>query len=699
MRAFSHLILVGALGLLVGSCGGGGGSHGAVLPPGGSNGAGNGVPGATGAQALYVSNHVECPPFPCAVGVGSVTTYPAAGSGNIAPLTMLSGARTDLDLPVALTVNGAGDSYIVNQRVLEPTTSFTLTRVTKYAPGATGDTAPIAQFYVFPFGAVSQAALDPQGNLLLSWSSNSPQQTALFVYPPNTNQEFAEPQRTITGPKVSLEFTIDKNGNFYIAEGSHVEEFSASFSGSDSPIGVFELACATSPIDSIAVGDDGKVYVRSTAPDALTVFTPAVHGMGTVLAQISGPKTNPMPGSVQVDRAGNLYLAGGDRIVMYPPGANGDVAPTHVIAGPATQLQLADDLALGPVPPPPGPTPTPTSTPTPNPNAPTLYVSALTSPEAQTAAILAFTNGVYDMPAYMIDDPSQSQVLAVDSHRTLFASLGALDTHPSPIIRVFPLGATLPAATITAPDTVAALVVDGNDNLYANVKSALVEYAPGNFTTPLRVLQPRAGYHFASNPRTLAINKVLNEPVIFMSSNQCCNGFIEVYGASGTAPILEIPYAGTREDVPAQTLAVDSTGEVYFTQGHIGEPTLGYAPGATTPSLSLPEAVNVAIGANDAVYLQNDLDHGCPLAQVPQSIMLMQLAARSNIKTAEVDLHCHGDAIFTNAMQVARDGTLYLADVDHFIFSEELIFSSLTTAPIVVRSPQLVALRGMAVGP
>lgn len=705
-RAIAILILA----VFAASCGGGGSQHAipnTAPPPGHGQTSPNAPSFVTASQALYVSNHVACPPFPCAIGSGSITTYSAAASGNAPPLTFLSGPNTNLDLPIGIAVNPQGQMFVTNERPVQDR-PFALTRVTRYAAGSTGDTAPLSQFYVFPFGGAGSIAIDNQGEILLAFETDR-HVTSILVYPPDTNQEFATPVRSIAGPKVSTLFAIDKSGNFYFAEGTHVEEFPPNFNGSGSPIGVFAITCKVSPIDSIAVGDDGKVYVRSSQPDVLTVFGPAVNGFGPILAEIGGPKTEPMPGAVAVDHSGTIYLAGGDRIVTYPPGANGDVAPASTITGSATHLQSASGIALGPVPPPPGPTPVPSATPSPNPNAATLYVSTLTSVFQRTSAIEAFTNGVYGAPAYAIDDPSQSQLLVVNSARTLYVSQGTVPPGGSNTVRVFPLGSTAATATITLPDLAAALAIDGNDNLYVNVRSSLLEYSAANSRTPIRVLHPRTGFHFANNPRALAVNKSLNEPVIFMVPNGCepaeqtCTGFIERFGPTGTAPILEIPhtYGGRADaDILGQGLAIDSAGEIYLTSGSNENATLGFAPGATSPSLNLPQAFDIAIGPNDNVFLEERVaDSACSdLGIAGQSTTLAEFAPRSATLSQSVSLKCHVSETFSNALQVARDGTIYFGDVDHFVFAEVLIFPSLATTPISVRSG-FVAERGIGVGP
>lgn len=109
---------------------------------------------------------------------------------------------------------------------------------------------------------------------------------------------------------------------------------------------------------------------------------------------------------------------------------------------------------------------------------------------------------------------------------------------------------------------------------------------------------------------------MLNEPAVFISPDVCCGtGFIEVYGSTGSAAIHEIPYSNPRQDFVGQALAIDSTGEVYVTLGDSSVPTLGFAPGASTASVTLPTADNVAVGTNDDVFLERRFTDSACLIQ------------------------------------------------------------------------------------
>jgi len=74
------------------------------------------------------------------------------------------------------------------------------------------------------------------------------------------------------------------------------------------------------------------------------------------MATISGPLTQlDLPSGIAVDSGGNIYVAndgsdgnGVDMIAVYPPGSNGNVAPTFTISGSLTGLSQPVGIALLP---------------------------------------------------------------------------------------------------------------------------------------------------------------------------------------------------------------------------------------------------------------------------------------------------------------------------------------------------------------
>ena len=81
--------------------------------------------GAAAGNRLFVSNRAA----------NSITEYPLTASGNVAPVTTITGAATGLNGPAGLAVDLAGSVFVPN--VLSST-------VTEYSRGASGNAAPSA---------------------------------------------------------------------------------------------------------------------------------------------------------------------------------------------------------------------------------------------------------------------------------------------------------------------------------------------------------------------------------------------------------------------------------------------------------------------------------------------------------------------------------------------------------------------------
>jgi LPXTG-motif cell wall-anchored protein len=105
--------------------------------------------------------------------------------------------------------------------------------------------------------------------------------------------------------------------------------------GSQTPLRNIPVTSSPGLID---IGADGNLYVPTSSK--VTVYDLA----GTQLRQITGPATtlvNPLDAGT--DAAGNIYVSdySTNSVVVFAPGANGDVAPIRTISGGATNINDA----------------------------------------------------------------------------------------------------------------------------------------------------------------------------------------------------------------------------------------------------------------------------------------------------------------------------------------------------------------------
>ena len=234
----------------------------------------------------------------------SVTTYDAGTSGNSAPTTTIEGSKTTLGYPSGIAVTSSGTIYVANPQDQAPYTS-----VTVYAPGTSGDVAPIARIkgsqtrLEFPYNV----GLDAAANIYVTNYDGHSGSGWITVYPNGTNGN-VKPSRTIIGSNTRLNV----------------------------PSG-------------IAIDSTGRIYVTNRDPDSVRVYAAGAAGNVKPIRSIFGAHTGlSTPNGVAVDANGNIYVAneGTPSITIYATGARGDEAPMATISGPATGLGQPFGVAL-----------------------------------------------------------------------------------------------------------------------------------------------------------------------------------------------------------------------------------------------------------------------------------------------------------------------------------------------------------------
>lgn len=163
----------------------------------------------------------------------------------------------------------------------------------------------------------------------------------------------------LAGPATGLSnpaaVTLDKAGNRYVANGvtASVTVYAPGASGNAAPSRTIS-GDATTLVGprSVAVADDGTLYVGDlfgVGTNKVAVFAPGANGNVAPLRVIAGDQTGlAWPSGLALDSAGRLFVANreGDSVTVYIPGASGNASPLRTIAGASTGLDGPSGVAL-----------------------------------------------------------------------------------------------------------------------------------------------------------------------------------------------------------------------------------------------------------------------------------------------------------------------------------------------------------------
>ncbi len=173
----------------------------------------------TGSQVITVPALSDKPLYVANGGVGGpVTVYAAGASCNAAPMATIAGNNTGLSGSVGIALDAAGQLYVTN--------TSGLSTITIYAAGAAGNATPIATIAGSNTGLRNPAGitLDAAGQLYVAnWDYPSTLTSTITVYAPGATGN-AAPIATIggnnTGLSGSVGIALDAAGQLYVTNTS-----------------------------------------------------------------------------------------------------------------------------------------------------------------------------------------------------------------------------------------------------------------------------------------------------------------------------------------------------------------------------------------------------------------------------------------------------------------------------------------------
>ncbi len=277
-----------------------------------------------------------------------VTEYAPGASGNAAPIAQIGGPSTQLGSDVfALAVSPAGEVYVLGL-------TMGMTRqILEFAPGSNGDVAPQGDIMgsLTGLNGSTGIALDKAGDI---WVANLGSSTITEYRPAATGN--AMPLLTIEGTGQGefnpYRLTFDAAGNLWVSSlfGPLTEYSAASLQQKNlRPVAVAPIATVTSSAvpggRGIAVDPLGGVHVIDV--QHVFGFAPGTPSGNATPAEVINPFAFDEL-SLSADPAGRLYVSSDFEVDEFDYSATGNAVPEATIAGPATELGGQEDIAVSP---------------------------------------------------------------------------------------------------------------------------------------------------------------------------------------------------------------------------------------------------------------------------------------------------------------------------------------------------------------
>lgn len=180
---------------------------------------------------------------------------------------------------------------------------------------------------------------------------------AVTAYPLTANGNVA-PTQNIVGAATGLGFprrvVLDSTLNIYIANAPagpalhSITVYAPAATGNVAPLRTISgAATGLTGVDGLAIDGGGNLFAancaacfHSSGSDGILIFAPGANGNVAPTNTIAGAATTlNAPTALTFDANGNLLVSnGGGSVTTFAPGATGNVAPTATIAGAATGL-------------------------------------------------------------------------------------------------------------------------------------------------------------------------------------------------------------------------------------------------------------------------------------------------------------------------------------------------------------------------
>ena len=336
---------------------------------------------------------------------------------------------------------------------------------------------------------------------------------------------------------------------------------------------------------------NSKIYVTNTGVDgnpsySIAVYPTGSNGQTAPSAVIAGSTTGlDVPTGVALDGSGNIYVSNDgknngdpDSVTVYPAGSNGNVAPSAVITGTSTGLSDPAGIAVdsaGKI------------YVTNNNNSVTVYPAGPSGivNQVPTATIRGLATGLMNPSGIGVDGVLNIYVVN-DGNRTLTVYPAGSNGNAAP-------GATI-SSGLLSPEGVA---LDSANNIYVSDFNSVVVYAAGSMTgaTPSATIVGAAT--LLDDPQAVAVDSSGNIYVANDGNHNSHSDTVTVY-PSGLAGTVDQPPSATINSEFALSsngmaqpigIALDSNANIYVSSEN-------QVSGSSVESVEVYQAGSGAVG-------------------------------------------------------------------------------------------------------
>jgi Flp pilus assembly pilin Flp len=282
----------------------------------------------------------------------TVTEYAPGATGNLAPVRTISGASTNLSEPGQMALDSSANLWVVNG-------GGSPDSITEYASGASGNILPVRSIggpVNSQIGNATGICFDASGNIYAVnyGGANGSGHGYVVEFAPQANGDVA-PIRNIGayggGPNNLINgpqmLAIDKSGVLYVGnyDNGTITEYAPGVSGDPTPLRT--ISAGISGTEGLAFDSSQNLYVANQNANTITEYAPAGTAVINTITSSGGSLNGPT--GLSFDGSGNLWVSNyaGASIVEYARGATGAAIPIATVSGALTQLTYAGGMALG----------------------------------------------------------------------------------------------------------------------------------------------------------------------------------------------------------------------------------------------------------------------------------------------------------------------------------------------------------------